>query len=183
VIRDLGFTFNGVHSSHFNIYCDPASRQLIPEKRRSRVVVPGRSGTYSQEDGAFNDRTESFTCYYTRKPGSDISQQAREIAAWLSKDGVLRFDHEPDKFYDASFSGSPPLTKHLMYGEFTLTFTYSPPFAYTEAQSIVAAVQRESDTITVPMAGTAPTPCRITIVNNGNTTIQNLRIVCQHLGG
>ncbi len=175
-----GFTFNGIHSSTFNIYCDPASRQLIPERRRSRIIVPGRSGTFSQEDGAFNDRTESFTCWYTRKANSDISRQAREIAAWLAEDGVLCFDHEPDKFYNASFSGAPPLAKHLMYGEFTLTFTYSPPFAYTAPQSVVQMVTKEADTVTVPSKGTAPTPCRIIITNRGDTTIRNLRIVCQH---
>lgn len=175
-----GFTFNGIHSSQFNVYCDPASRQLIPERRRSRITVPGRSGTFSQEDGAFNDRTESFTCWYTRKPNSDISRQAREIAAWLAEDGILCFDHEPDKFYNAAFTGAPPLTKHLMYGEFSLTFTYSPPFAYTTPQSVVRTVTREADTVTVRSKGTAPTPCRIIITNRGDTAIQNLRIVCQH---
>ena len=99
MMRDRGFTFNGVHSSEFNIYCDPASRQLIPEKRRSLTVVPGRSGSFAQTDGAYNDRSESFTCYYTRQPGTDIARQAREIAAWLSENGVLRFDSEPDKYY------------------------------------------------------------------------------------
>ena len=180
MIRDRGFTFNGIHSSEFNIYCNPSSRQLIPEKRRSLVTVPGRSGSYVQEDGAFNDRSESFTCYYTRQPDSNISLQAREIAAWLSQDGVLCFDNEPDKFYTAKFTGAPPLTKHLMYGEFELTFTYSPPVAYTAQQSIVRTVAGEGDTVTIPVAGTAPTPCRIIIVNNGDTVIENLRIAYQH---
>lgn len=180
MMRDRGFTFNGVHSSEFNIYCDPASRQLIPEKRRSLTVVPGRSGSFAQTDGAYNDRSESFTCYYTLQPGTDIARQAREIAAWLSENGVLRFDSEPDKYYNVYFTGAPPLTKHLMYGEFTLTFTCSPPFAYTEQRALERTVTANEQTVNVPISGTAPTPCRIIIDNVGGTTIQNLRIACQH---
>ena len=171
-----GFTFRGIHSSEYNIICDPSSRQLIPERRRSLLIIPGRSGSYKQEDGAYNDKAETFTCYYTKKPDRDISLQAREIAAWLAEDGVLCFDNEPDKFYDAYFSGALPLTKHLKYGEFELAFTYSPPFAYTEQQSLVQVIEKESDVITIPVAGTAPTPCRIIIRNDGDTTIENLRI-------
>lgn len=171
-----GFTFNGVHSSHFHIICDPASRQLLPEKRRQLVAVPGRSGSYHQDEGAYNDRSETFTCYYTRAAGSDTATQAREIAAWLSENGVLSFDNEPDKFYNAFFSGAPPLSKHLAYGQFDLTFTYSPPFAYTAQQSVRQIVTGEADQIVLPVAGTAPTPCRIIIESAGNTVIRNLRI-------
>ena len=176
-----GFTYRGIHSSAFNIICNPSSRQLLPERRRSSVIVPGRSGSYMHDDGTYNDRIETFTCFYTKKDDSDISRQAREIAAWLSVDGVLCFDNEPDKFYDAHFSGAPPLMKHLKYGEFELEFTYSPPFAYTAQQSVVKSVRGESDVITIPVSGTAPTPCRIIIRNDGDTTIENLRIAYQLL--
>lgn len=171
-----GFTFRGIHSSHFNIICDPSSRQLIPERRRSLITIPGRSGSYVQDDNTYNDRAESFTCYYTKADDSNISLQAREIAAWLAEAGVLCFDNEPDKFYDAFFSGSPPLTKHLKYGEFDLQFTYSPPFAYTAQQSHVQVITSEDDAVNIAVEGTAPTPCRIIIRNNGDTTIENLRI-------
>ena len=180
MIQNRGFTFNGIHSSQFNIYCDPSSRILLPEKRRTQTTVPGRSGVYVQEDGAYNSRSESFTCTYTRKPGTDIAHQARDISLWLSKNGVLRFDSEPDKCYDAFFTGALPLTRHLMYGEFSLTFTYSPPFAYTEQQAIQRTLTEAEETVTIDSDATAPTPCRIIIDNTGTTTIQNLRIGYQH---
>ncbi|MCL2751869.1 MAG: phage tail family protein [Firmicutes bacterium] len=176
-----GFTYRGVHSSKYNIICDPTSRQLIPERRRNTITVPGRSGSYKQEDGAYNDRSESFRCYYTKREDSNISLQAREIAAWLATEGTLCFDNEPDKYYDAYFAGSPPLTKHLKYGEFDLSFTYSPPFAYTAPQSLIVTLTNEGDEIKIPVAGTAPTPFRIIIKNNGDTVIENLRISYQLL--
>lgn len=181
MIRDCGFTFNGIHSSRFNIYCNPSSRTLLPEKRRALISVPGRSGNYSQEDGAYNDRSEVFICTYTRQPGTDIHLQAREIAEWLSEKGRLYFDNEPDKYYNAYFTGAPPLAKHLSYGEFELTFTYSPPFAIGAEQAESKVITAAEDTITIRSRGTAPTPCRIIIVNRGTSTIANLRIEYKHI--
>lgn len=171
-----GFTFRGVHSSEFGIICDPQSRQLIPERRRNLLVVPGRSGSVRQDDGTYEDRTEQFTCYYIPGPGENVSLKAREIAAWLAEDGILSFDNEPEKMYDAFFTGSPTLAKHLKYGEFKLTFTYSPPFAYTAQQSLTQNITSNNDTMQILVDGTAPTPCRIIIRNVGNTTINTLHI-------
>ena len=174
-----GFTYRGTHSSAHNIICDPTSRQLIPERRRNPIVVPGRSGSYLQDDGTYSDRSETFKCYYTKRGDSDISLQSREIAAWLATEGTLSFDNEPDKYYYAYFSGSPPLTKHLKYGEFELSFTYSPPFAFTAQQSLSMLITSKSDEMVIPVAGTARTPIRIIIKNVGSTTIENLHISYQ----
>lgn len=171
-----GFTFRGIHSSTFNIICDPQSRQLIPGRRRNLITIPGRSGSYVQDDGTYSDREESFTCYYTKKDDSNISLQAREIAAWLAEEGVLCFDNEPDKYYNAFFSGTMPLTKHLKYGEFTLSFIYSHPFAYTAQQQIVQTITNREESIMIPVQGTAPTPVRIIIRNAGGSTVENIRI-------
>ena len=177
---DNGFTFNGRHSSEFHIYCNPESRILLPEKRRLLTTIPGRSGVYAQEDGGYAPREEAFTCTFTGQGLTDISAQARAIAAWLSKTGTLTFDHEPDKSYFASFIGSLPLAKHLQYGEFTLTVQYSPPFAFSEPHAIEQTIQQNETAVTVPIAGTAPSPCRIIVDNIGTKPIQNLRIVYQH---
>lgn len=177
---DNGFTFNGRHSSEFHIYCNPETRVLLPEKRRLLTTIPGRSGAYAQEDGGFNPREESFICTYTGSGLTDISEQSRAIAAWLSKTGTLSFDHEPGKSYTATFVGSPPLAKHLQYGEFTLTFQYSPPFAFSEPHAIEKTILQNDTAVIVPIAGTAPSPCRIIIDNIGNSTIENLRIAYQH---
>jgi len=67
-----------------------------------------------------------------------------------------------------------------MYGEFTLTFTYSPPFAYTEQQAKEKTLTGAAESITIDSDATAPTPCRIIIDNIGTTTIRNLRIGYQH---
>lgn len=171
-----GFTFRGIHSSQFNIICDPQSLQLLPARRRYLTTVPGRSGSHVHDDGTYEDREGKFTCYYTKKADSNISLQAREIAAWLAEEGLLFFDNEPDKYYQGYYSGAPILKKHLKYGEFSLAFTFSPPFAFTEQRSVVQNIRANEGSIIIPAIGTAPMPCRIIIRNVGQTTINNLRI-------
>lgn len=171
-----GFTYNGIHSSVFGIVCDPQSRIILPEKRRVVTEIPGRSGHHMHSDGTYSSRQESFHCYFKKLSGKTIAESARDIAAWLSNDGVLQFDNEPDKFYDAYASGALPQERHLHYGEFDLTMTYSPPFAYTSNKQEQAVISASGGTMSAVMNGTVDTPVRIVIRNTGNTIIQNMRI-------
>lgn len=171
-----GFKFRNVSSKLYGIVCDPTTRMLLPEKRRTIVDIPGRSGVYMQTDGTYLVRSETFHCYFIKPENKTLAEAARDIAAWLSQDGRIEFDNEPNKYYDAYFTGAVPSTRHLHYGEFDLTFAYSPPFAYTETQQIIATVRSEADSVIVPVNGTADTPCRIIIVNNGSTTLNNIRV-------
>ena len=171
-----GFTFALQHSSKFGIVCDPTTRILLPEKRRNMVDIPGRSGAHMHTDGTYRVRQEIFHCYYIPQNGKSLSDATRDIAAWLAKDGVLVFDNEPDKYYTAYFTGAIPSVRHLKYGEFDLTFTYSPPFAYTETKQVVKSITSAEDFVMAIVNGTADTPCRIIIKNEGATTISNIRI-------
>ncbi len=62
--------------------------------------------------------------------GKDRPGGVPEIAYWLSGSGRLIFDREPDKYYLARLSGGPPMSQHLKYGEFTITWSYNLPFAF-----------------------------------------------------
>jgi phage-related protein len=102
-----------------------------------------------------------------------VASQARLIAGWLSEEGELCFDSEPDKYYRAYLIGAPPLVKHLQYGEFTLTFEMNPPFAYELPQSKAFAVTDQT-ALPLSVGGTVETPVRIIIRNVGTNTIRNL---------
>ena len=170
-----GFTYATKHSSEFGIVCDPTTRIIFPEKRRMITDIAGRSGHHMQTDGTYLARQESFHCYFKKLEGKTI-ESARDIAAWLSTDGVLQFDNEADKYYDAYVSGALPQERHLKYGEFDLMFTYSPPFAYTHTKQVQKVLTASGGTIEAIMNGTVDTPVRIIIRNTGNTIIQNLRV-------
>ena len=172
-----GFTFNAVHSEIYGIVVDPSQRIILPEKRRILTDVPGRSGTNVYTDGTYLTRQETFHCYYKRPENKSLADSARDIALWLSaEDATLIFDNEPDKFYYAFVVGATPQVRHLKYGEFDLTFCYSPPFAYTAMQELVFTITSNSGTVEIPVLGTAETPCRIIIKNVGTQVINNLRV-------
>lgn len=173
-----GFTFNGVHSEHYGIVVNPSQRIIFPEKRRIMTDVPGRSGYHVYTDGTFLPRQETFHCYFKKPAEISLADAARNIALWLNAENAqLIFDNEPDKFYYAFVIGALPQERHLKYGEFDLTFCYSPPFAYTEMKEIVMIITSNTGEIQIPVIGTADTPVRITIRNIGNKVINNIRVI------
>ena len=129
-----------------------------------------------QSDGTYLVRQESFHCYFKKPAGKTLAEAARDIAAWLSSDGVLQFDNELDKYYDAYVTGALPQERHLKYGEFDLAFVYNPPFAYTAMKIVQYELTASGGSLQAAMNGTVDTPCRIIIRNTGNTIIRNLRV-------
>lgn len=107
----IGFTFNGRHSSEFNIYSvsDGSRYQdtLVPNPVDYTEQIPGGVGQYyfgSDEDIkefpleiAFDKLTE---------------EQLRELRLWLSPQAVgeLIFDERPYKTYTAKISSSPSIS-------------------------------------------------------------------------
>lgn len=172
----VGFTYGGVHSSVFGIVCDPTPRVIFPEKRRAITDIAGRSGHYAQTDGTYLVRQESIHCYFKPPIGKTVPELAREIAAWLAADARLEFDNELGKYYDAYVSGALPQEQNLRYGEFDITFTYTPPFAYTEMKEVRGTISASGGVIENETEGTVDTPCRIIIQNTGRTIIRNFRI-------
>lgn len=166
-----GFTFRGIHSSRYGIVCDPDSRVVLPEKRRTYIDIPGRHGVYIQTRGMYAQRTESFTCKFLRRGSTSVADTVRQIAAWLSQDGELTFDSEPDKSYMAYYSGEVPGLQHMRYGEFELSFTYNPPLAFSAEKSENIGRGLELD-----CGGTAPAPTVIRLTNNTDNTITNVQI-------
>ncbi len=172
-----GFTFNGVHSSTYGIVVDPTQRIIFPEKRRILTDIPGRSGYHAYTDGTYLARQETFHCYFKKPSEISLADAARNIALWLNAENAqLFFDNEPEKYYWAFVVGALPQERHLKYGEFDLTFCYSPPFAYTEAKERKFTITTNSGSISIPVGGTAETPCRIIIKNVGASVINNLRL-------
>lgn len=172
---DGGFTFKGIHSSHFGVFETPESRVLMPAKKRTLIDIPGRSTAFIQEDGSYNSRVESIICSYAAQPGISLQRQVRLIAGWLNGVGELTFDYEPEMHYNAFLSNAPPTVKTMQYSQFTLEFTINHPFAYETAASQKFQIRDETPVI-LEAGGTIDTPVRIIIKNLGSKKIQNLVI-------
>lgn len=167
-----GFSFRGVHSSKFGIFTQDQARLLTPPRREGKITIPGRSGYYDGVGKVYDERTESILCTFMRPDGKTVPEVCREIAYWLSGTGRLIFDKEPDKYYIARLSGGPPVAQHLQHGEFTLTWTYNPPFAYGKTVSLPI----HSGENVIDYEGTAETPSVIVLRNTSQVNAINITI-------
>lgn len=177
-----GFTFKGVHSSVYDVYENPESSVLLPQKRRTLIEIPGRSESFVQEDGGYDNRIETISCSYIAKPGQNLLRQVRLIAGWLSGIGELTFDYEPEMHYNAFLSSAPPTVKQLamQYATFELEFTINHPFAYETAQQQLMDVN-SGEAFSVITDGTISTPIRLIIKNTGSETIRNLVVTAKYI--
>lgn len=107
----IGFTFNGCHSSEFNIYSvSDGSRyqdNLVPNPIDYTEQVPGGVGQYYF--GSDMDIKEfPLSIAYDKL----TETQVRELRNWLAPDAVgeLIFDERPYKTYTAKISSSPSLS-------------------------------------------------------------------------
>ena len=96
-----GFSFRGVHSSVYGICTQDQERAILPPGRDERIVIPGRSGYYDGPPGVYDERVEGLHCSFKCPPGKTVPEMCREIAYWLSGEGRLIYDKEPDKHYNA----------------------------------------------------------------------------------
>lgn len=107
----IGFTFNGCHSSEFNIYSvsDGSRYQdvLVPNPIDYTEQVPGGVGQYYF--GSDMDIRE-FPLSIAYDKLTEV--QVRELRNWLAPDvvGELIFDERPYKTYAAKISSSPSLS-------------------------------------------------------------------------
>ncbi len=168
-----GFTFRGVHSKTFGIYTQDQSRTILPPRRESRVVIPGRSGYYDEAvPGVYDEREESILCGFKCPQGKTVPEVCREVAYWLAGSGRLSYDKEPDKYYTAQITGGPPMEQHLKYGSFTLTWCCNPPFAL--GRTVTMAIRSGENPIAY--RGTAETPCVIVLRNPSGGSVRDVTI-------
>lgn len=168
-----GFSFRGVHSSAFGIHTQDQSRSILPPPREARITIPGRSGYYSGiAAGVYDERVETVLCSFKCPQGKTVPGICREIAYWLSGTGRLIYDKEPDKYYTAHITGGPPMEQHLKYGQFTLTWSFNPPFALGKTVTLPV----HSGENPIAYQGTADTPCVIVLRNPSKTNVQTVTI-------
>lgn len=136
----LGFTFNGRHSSEFNIVRvisgSRFEKDLLPPPRDITAEINGRDGSYY-----FNStyQSTSFNIQFAYDGVSETN--IRELKQWLGekKEKELIFDEEPYKSYRVKISSQPRLsyicfdnedkTARIYKGEGTIQFQAFNPYA------------------------------------------------------
>ena len=175
----IGFTFRNQHSDDFNVVAKSVDRSLIPELRKNEFAVPGRHGTVDYGLNTYEKRQIRVEIGLIRNATfENLRQSARDIAKWLSGKGILIFDDEPDKAYDASVYDYVGIDQTLGHPSGLTSITFEcQPFAESLAYNQVNLdVTENNKEISVTVAGTADAGCIITIKNTGATSISGITI-------
>lgn len=157
--------FKGQNSSALGVVLMDAHGFSTGAARGARELVSGRDGYVWLSDEAKEALDIRRVC---RAPGSKL----REVTAWLSGSGALRFSNEPELAYDARviqgidprrvIGGADPLY------EFAVTFSCQPfPRAYPAPADIL--ITSSGTPVTNP--GTAPALPRVTVRGSGSFSL------------
>lgn len=156
---------------------EDAHRPLLPERHRNDYEISGRHGTVDFGGETYRTRQIAVDIYFISQDMIHLQALAREIAHWLSGKGILIFDDEPDKAYDAVVYSGVDTEQIIRTKRATVVFECQP-FAKTInfLQSINPGVVR-GHTVDIDSHGTQATPGIIILQNTGAVNITNLTII------
>lgn len=143
---------------------------FMPPKRKRKITIPGRSGSYDFGARNWDERTIRLSCTLMRQMSK---AEFREIVYALSKKGRLRLWNEPDKYYVAELYDSGEVRDYYLetVRDFELVFT-AEPFAY--GSTVTSQI---TDGRNVPdYQGTAETPCVIVLKNMSANDVMNITV-------
>lgn len=171
----LGFTFNNQHSGEKGVVFKSVDRTLLPAKRVTQYTIPGKSGTYDLEDG-YENREIVGTVAFVGEDNSyyGVRTRARAVAEWLSGEGLLVFDDEPGKAYNAKVVDGVSIEQIAITGHCEVTFLCAPFAESLSYNQQVANSVPLPHTETVQVTGSQETDGLIYITARGN--IQTLTV-------
>lgn len=122
------FVFNGISAADMGLVVERHPVQHAPRKRIASISIPGRSGDLHQWDGAFDNFTQSYICWFKNSP---VALQAHKIKEWLlSAPASARLEDTYDAtvFHLATYAGPMDIENVLnRFGRCTVTFDCAAP--------------------------------------------------------
>ena len=174
----IGFIFKGRHSSEFNIGFKSIDRTAIPERRKKEFTILGRSGTLELESTEYEKRyiTAVIGVMYIDK-FNDLRTKIRDLAGWLSGSGLLIFDDEPDKAYEASVYSAVGIEQLALQPRGTLDIEFEcQSFAVSKDLNRILTDGNRVTSVTVPNKGNVKTCGTFIIKNTGTSNITSISI-------
>lgn len=175
----IGFTFKGRHSSEFNIGFKSDDRTAIPERRKKEFTILGRSGTLELESTEYEKRyiTGTIGIMYVDR-FEELRNKVRDLAGWLSGTGLLIFDDEPYKSYEASIYSAVGIEQLSLQPRGILDIEFEcQPFALSTDLNRVLKDGSNTTTVTIENKGNIQTCGTIIIKNTGTRNITNIRLM------
>lgn len=177
LLRESGFTFNGLHSRSDMglLYAEKDGHVMIPRIKRNAYQIAGISGTVLLPGETWEPIALDGTLYPAeeRATQAEAQQLLRRVAAWLTAGRCrLIFDYEPDKFYLAELSDQSKWSlKNWFGGELPIRFE-AQPFAYSVSESSASAqCTGDSATLALSVSTGQRAPLRLQIENTGSAPL------------
>ena len=173
----IGFFFADKHSREFNLVAmEDAKRGLLPSLRRNDYEISGRHGTVNFGNETYDTRQVTVDIAFLSVNEEILQELARDIAYWLSGRGLLYFDDEPHRAYDAVVYEPVDTDQIIRAKRASVTFECQPFAKTINFRQSINTSMSSGNKIPIESQGTQPTPCIIFFRNTGNTVITNLRI-------
>lgn len=107
----------------------------------------------------------------------DLRDKIRDLAGWLSGSGLLIFDDEPHKAYEASVYSPVGVEQLLLQPKATLDIEFEcQPFAVSTDTNRILDKGQSSKEITIVNKGNVDTCGLLIIKNTGTVPIKKIRI-------
>ena len=175
----IGFTFKGRHSSEFNIGFRSVDRTVLPERRRKEFTILGKSGTLEIESTEYDKRYIKGTLgvlYVDRF--EELRKNIRDLAGWLSGYGLLIFDDEKDKAYEAAIYSATGIEQLQLQPRGVIDIEFEcQPFAVSRDLNRKLQDGGQKTNFEITNAGNVQTCGKFVIKNTGRQNITKIRIV------
>ena len=177
LLRETGFTFNGLHSrDDMGLqYVEKDGHTIIPRIERNAYEIAGVSGTVLMPGETWKTIPFEGTLYplQERATQAEAQQMLRWVAAWLTAGrSRLIFDYEPGVYYLAELSGQSKWSlKNWFGGELPVQFE-AQPYAYNVSEdSATVTTANENATVSINVNTGKIVPAKIQVQNIGSAPI------------
>jgi len=172
-----GLTFKGRHSyKEFKLVMRSDDRSLLPPSKVSQVDISFIDGRYDlRREPVYDNRLITVKFSYIDMDLVNIQQRKRLIAGWLSGQGQLIFDDEPNIFYNAKIYEGISLSQYFGRSSFDIAFECEP-FALNTPNILTEYITMQNQKVNIDIEGNVRTGGKITLTNMGTTTINRIQI-------
>ena len=176
-IPGIGFSFNQEYSKDFNVVMKSDDRSLLPQKRKKTYVIEGVDADRSFGDYNLNTRIIRIRAEIRNSVTlEELRAQVRSVSQWLTGEGLLIFDDEPDVGYQAEILSAIALNQTVVNGLFSVDFKCQPLAEEINFQQDLNTLTASPSSTTITPNSTVDTCCILSIKNTGITDIQGILI-------
>jgi len=162
------FNWNGTSCGTKGIMLQSMPEIIRPEKRVKHIIIPGRSGELTQQEGEY-----IYNSYIQTIPMIIYTESAvREAEQWLQGDGYVTFSCQPDLKQRAQVINAVTFRKHSRnsnWWEGEVQFYCEP---LKEAVTTEEDIEVTTSGATVTNPGDVTALPRIEITGSGDITLQ-----------